>query len=141
MRVDLYRCYEILGVPSTAGKDEVKKRLRILQKLYHPDRLGHDPSVATEGTKKLAEINSAYDALEKAGFPQLAPQPGSSAKRSEQASPPPSQPDRESHHQHRPHSEGHTTHYGAAASIVVLQIETRFIFVTKLPFTIGRSPD
>ena len=31
--------YEILGVDSSSGKDEIKKRYRELAKKYHPDKM------------------------------------------------------------------------------------------------------
>ena len=49
--------YSVLGIPSTATDDEVKKAYRTLAKKYHPD-LNEDREFAE---KKMAEINAAYD--------------------------------------------------------------------------------
>lgn len=51
--------YDILGIPSTATDDEVKKAYRRLAKKYHPD-IHPDPAFAE---KKMAEINAAYDEI------------------------------------------------------------------------------
>lgn len=72
---DLHDCYAILGASPQGGRAEAKRRLRLLQKLYHPDRLANDPIVAEEATRTLARLHDAYDTLEKAGFPRLGPRP------------------------------------------------------------------
>lgn len=48
--------YEILGVPHTASKEEIKKAFRRLAHKYHPDKAGGDE-------KKFKEINEAYSVL------------------------------------------------------------------------------
>jgi molecular chaperone DnaJ len=48
--------YEILGIPRTASKDEVKKAFRKLAHAYHPDKKGGDEA-------KFKEINEAYGVL------------------------------------------------------------------------------
>lgn len=60
--------YEILGVNENASFEEVKKQYRLLVKQNHPDVLmgqGASKSVVSEATKKLQEINDAYDRLRK----------------------------------------------------------------------------
>lgn len=49
--------YQILGLDSSASKDEVKKAYRKLARQYHPDLHPNDP----EAAKKMNEINEAYD--------------------------------------------------------------------------------
>jgi curved DNA-binding protein len=51
--------YKILGVPRTAGDDEIRKAFRKLARQYHPD-VARDKKVA-EG--KFKEINEAYEVL------------------------------------------------------------------------------
>ncbi len=48
--------YDILGVPKSATKDEVKKAFRTLAHKYHPDKTGGDEA-------KFKEVNEAYSVL------------------------------------------------------------------------------
>src|SRR3989338_2018218 len=48
--------YNILGVPRSAGEEEIKKAYRRLAHQYHPDR-------PTGNESKFKEINEAYQAL------------------------------------------------------------------------------
>ena len=50
--------YEILGVPRTAGEEEIKKAFRRLARKYHPD------VAKGKGTEdKFKEVNEAYEVL------------------------------------------------------------------------------
>jgi len=51
--------YEVLGVPKTATKDEIRKAFRKLARKYHPD-VAEDKSTAEE---KFKELNEAYEVL------------------------------------------------------------------------------
>jgi len=51
--------YDILGVPKTASKDEIKKAYKTLAKKYHPDLNKNNK----EAEQKFKEINGAYAAL------------------------------------------------------------------------------
>lgn len=56
--------YEILGVNSDSGKDEIKKKYRDLAKKYHPDRMiNASEKEKAEAEKKFREINDAYTIL------------------------------------------------------------------------------
>eukprot|EP01039_Chlorochromonas_danica_P007611 gene7612-8412_t len=52
--------YDVLGVPRSASKDEIKKKFRELAKKYHPD-LNKDDKNAE---KKFQEVSEAYEVLE-----------------------------------------------------------------------------
>src|ERR1017187_10046818 len=61
MPVEFKDYYQTLGVPRTAGSDEIRKAFRTLARQYHPE-------VAKEKNKKAAEekfktINEAYEVL------------------------------------------------------------------------------
>ncbi|KAL5777306.1 hypothetical protein ACOSP7_010232 [Xanthoceras sorbifolium] len=51
--------YEILGVPETASRDEIKKAFHVLAKKYHPDANKNNPSAK----RKFQEIRDAYETL------------------------------------------------------------------------------
>src|SRR5258706_110156 len=51
--------YAVLGVPRTAGEDEIKKAFRKLAREFHPD-VAKDKKKAEE---KFKEINEAYEVL------------------------------------------------------------------------------
>ena len=52
--------YQVLGVPSTATDEEVKKAYRNLARKYHPDNY-HDNPLADLAQEKMKEINEAYE--------------------------------------------------------------------------------
>ena len=57
-----------MGLKKGASFDEVKKQYRNLVRKYHPDILmgkGADEEIINAGTKKLKEINEAYEILQK----------------------------------------------------------------------------
>lgn len=51
--------YEILGIPSTASEDEIKRAYRKLAQKYHPDRNKGDKT----SESRFKEINAAYEVL------------------------------------------------------------------------------
>ena len=63
--------YQILGVPETAGMDEVKKAYRKLSRMYHPDANINNPN-KDQAEAKFKEIQAAYqqivDEKEHGGF-------------------------------------------------------------------------
>jgi len=50
--------YQILGIPESAPAEDIKKAYRALAKEWHPDK-----NSSKEATKKMAEINKAYEVL------------------------------------------------------------------------------
>jgi molecular chaperone DnaJ len=56
--------YAVLGVPSTATQDEIKKAFRKLAKKNHPDANANDPKAA-EKFKEISEANNVLGDVEK----------------------------------------------------------------------------
>ncbi|MGK2963899.1 MAG: molecular chaperone DnaJ [Gemmatimonadaceae bacterium] len=56
--------YAVLGIPSTATQDEVKKAYRKLAKKYHPDANASDPKAA-DRFKEISEANNVLGDIEK----------------------------------------------------------------------------
>ena len=56
--------YAVLGVPSSATQDEIKKAYRKLAKKYHPDANASDPKAA-ERFKEISEANNVLSDTEK----------------------------------------------------------------------------
>lgn len=56
--------YAVLGVPSTATQDEIKKAYRKLAKKNHPDANANDPKAA-EKFKEISEANNVLGDVEK----------------------------------------------------------------------------
>ncbi len=52
--------YKVLGIPSSASQEEIKKAYRKKAKEYHPDLHPNDPNAA----QKMNEVNEAYDMLQ-----------------------------------------------------------------------------
>ena len=55
--------YQVLGVPSPATDEEVKKAYRDLARKYHPDNY-HDNPLADLAQERMKEINEAYEAVQ-----------------------------------------------------------------------------
>ena len=62
----------VLGVEPGATPDEIKAAWRALARRHHPDLIGDDPETAQRATRRMAEINTAYAALTRAGETQEA---------------------------------------------------------------------
>jgi curved DNA-binding protein CbpA len=58
----------VLGVPRDAGQSTIKAAWRRLARENHPDLTQHDPAAAERATRRMAEINRAYNEL-RAAFP------------------------------------------------------------------------
>lgn len=55
----MYHYYAILGLPTTATGEDIKKAYRALAKQYHPDIVGNTP----EAIRRFQEIGQAYEYL------------------------------------------------------------------------------
>jgi len=63
----LAKYYEILGVPYDADLKEIKAKWKKLIMIYHPDKMtGASEKEVKVATKKMAEINIAYQEIVKA---------------------------------------------------------------------------
>ena len=54
--------YQVLGIPSTATDEEVKKAYRNLARKYHPDNY-HDNPLEDLAQERMKEINAAYETI------------------------------------------------------------------------------
>jgi molecular chaperone DnaJ len=54
--------YQVLGIPSTATDEEVKKAYRNLARKYHPDNY-HDTPLEDLAQERMKEINEAYETI------------------------------------------------------------------------------
>jgi hypothetical protein len=97
--------YDILGVPQTASKDEIKKAYRKLAQDFHPDKLaGIPPAVLKLAEEKFKDVQEAYEVLTKhraeydnqlqavAPPPPPPPPPPQPKSRTAASAPPPSRP-------------------------------------------------
>lgn len=56
--------HDVLGVPADASQATIKAAWRKLARVHHPDVAGADPAAARVATRKMAEINRAYEQLQ-----------------------------------------------------------------------------
>lgn len=70
----------MLGVPRDAGQATIKAAWRRLARENHPDLTQHDPAAAERATRRMAEINRAYNELRTA-FPDEANSDGGDGRR------------------------------------------------------------
>ena len=55
----MYDPYSVLGLPRTAGEDEVKQAFRTLAKRFHPDT----PEGASDKGRRFKDLSIAYEIL------------------------------------------------------------------------------
>ena len=83
--------HDVLGVPRDAGQSTIKAAWRKLAREHHPDLSQSDPAAAERATRRMAEINRAYNEL-RAGFTADANGAGPDARHG--AGPPEPRPER-----------------------------------------------
>jgi len=59
--------YEVLGLPRSAGDDEIRTRYRELISKYHPDKFAglNDPEFTRLAAQKFEQIQGAYEELKR----------------------------------------------------------------------------
>jgi len=65
-KLNLEKAYELIQIDSSVDDKQLKKQYRSLVKKYHPDIVtgkGADQATINEATKKLQEINEAYEII------------------------------------------------------------------------------
>ena len=75
--------HDVLGVRPGASATTIKAAWRRLARSHHPDLTGDDPAASRVATRKMAEINDAYETLRRAdaarrGVPAEPPPDGAS---------------------------------------------------------------
>jgi len=55
--------YDVLGVEPDASPVQIRAAWRRLARKHHPDVIGNDATAARSATRKMAEINAAYEEL------------------------------------------------------------------------------
>ncbi len=63
--------HDVLGVPRGASQATIKAAWRKLAREHHPDLAAGDPAAARSATRRMAEINEAYERL-RVGSPSAA---------------------------------------------------------------------
>jgi hypothetical protein len=76
----------VLGLKRGATRSEIKAAWRRLAREHHPDTAGEDPAAKRQATRRMAEINRAYEALTAGPLAAAAPAKG---PRSDGPPPPP----------------------------------------------------
>lgn len=83
----------VLGVPPDASQATIKAAWRKLARVHHPDVAGSDQAAARVATRRMAEINRAYDELQ-SGRPGGGDRGPGSRGDARRAGPPPERPTR-----------------------------------------------
>lgn len=55
--------YQILGLKSSASKEEIKQAYKDLLNVWNPDRFSNEPSLQQKAQQKITEIDEAYEKL------------------------------------------------------------------------------
>ncbi len=63
------RLLAVLELPPDADDEQIRRAWRELAKVWHPDRFGQDAALKARATRRLAEINAAYEQLQRRAAP------------------------------------------------------------------------
>jgi DnaJ family protein B protein 4 len=91
-RMDLREAYRVLEVPVGASEAAVREARKTLAKVWHPDRHANDPELAKKAQQKLADINTAFEAIRAASFPSSVAEPKAAPATPPRPAPPPAAP-------------------------------------------------
>ncbi len=83
--------HDVLGVDRGASQATIKAAWRRLARAHHPDVVGTDATAARSATRRMAEINRAYEEL-RVGAPGSASKGDAAARRSTAPPAPPTRP-------------------------------------------------
>jgi uncharacterized protein (DUF3820 family) len=84
--------YAVLGLKPGASASAIKAAWRRLAREHHPDVSGRDPAAARAATRRMAEINTAYEQLRQGPLRSAGVGTGSAGRRA--GGPPPPKPTR-----------------------------------------------
>lgn len=90
--MELDEAYQILEVEPGADEETVREARKTLAKVWHPDRHANDPALQAKAQDKLADVNAAFELVEKAGFPKAVPKPPPPRAEPPKAEPPKAEP-------------------------------------------------
>jgi type IV secretory pathway protease TraF len=77
--MELRAAYGVLEVAVGASEEVVRDARKTLMKVWHPDRHANDPALEKRAQIKVAEVNTAFEAIRAAGFPPPGPEPAPKA--------------------------------------------------------------
>jgi hypothetical protein len=67
--MELGEAYRVLELTPGANEEAVRDARKLLAKVWHPDRHANDPELEKRAQQKLADINTAFEAIRDAKFP------------------------------------------------------------------------
>ena len=70
--MELGEAYKVLELTPGANEEAVRDARKLLAKVWHPDRHANDPELEKRAQHKLADINTAFEAIRDAKFPLAA---------------------------------------------------------------------
>jgi curved DNA-binding protein CbpA len=65
--------HQVLGLRPGATSAQIKAAWRRLARQHHPDLIGDDPAASRRATRRMAEINAAYESLRSGTRPGVRP--------------------------------------------------------------------